>query len=320
MIRRPPRSTLFPYTTLFRSRCSNNARASRVIACALERRQLRSEEHTSELQSPDHLVCRLLLEKKKNQIDHGSKRNQIEKIIQPRPAALSKCAARTQARSQCQQHVKHLPLFFFLMIRRPPRSTLFPYTTLFRSQDKGENGRRGKPLYGMSGAGLQQTRFGLQVVEKLNNNMAALAVLEGGVNFNNGRSGQGGTLFGRKAYGGLTGDFGTLTLGRQGDTLGDFVGSLQASNRWGSQTAHPGNVDEGVQLNNSIKFASPDFNGFSFGGQYSFGNVVGKISEKQAWTVGAGYKYGPLALGVGYLKAHHPNLSIYGNNTDDKSQ
>src|SRR5260363_453942 len=70
MIRRPPRSTLFPYTTLFRSRCSNNARASRVIACALERRQLRSEEHTSELQSPDHLVCRLLLEKKKNQINH----------------------------------------------------------------------------------------------------------------------------------------------------------------------------------------------------------------------------------------------------------
>src|SRR5260364_334574 len=188
------------------------------------------------------------------------------------------------------------------------------------AQDKGENGRRGKPLYGMSGAGLQQIRFGLQVVEKLNNNMAALAVLAGGVNFNNGRSGQGGILFGRIAQGGLTGDFGTLTLGRQGDTLGDFVGSLQASNRWGSQTAHPGNVDEGVQLNNSIKFASPDFNGFSFGGQYSFGNVVGKISEKQAWTVGAGYKYGPLALGVGYLKAHHPNLSIYGNNTDDKSQ
>src|SRR5574338_649929 len=55
---------------------------------------LRSEEHTSELQSPWHLVCRLLLEKKKN---------------------------------------KKFFFFFFLMIRRPPRSTLFPYTTLFRS-------------------------------------------------------------------------------------------------------------------------------------------------------------------------------------------
>src|SRR5258708_39707531 len=88
MIRRPPRSTLFPYTTLFRSitmALINPVRlipvliiASTLSACATEdmaselsqpnfgRRQLnRSEEHTSELQSPDHLVCRLLLEKKK---------------------------------------------------------------------------------------------------------------------------------------------------------------------------------------------------------------------------------------------------------------
>src|SRR5258708_29726922 len=89
MIRRPPRSTLFPYTTLFRS--SNRARPSprprapttddspcaplRVPCCGSENNSVvrcdnrpvprfRSEEHTSELQSPDHLVCRLLLEKK----------------------------------------------------------------------------------------------------------------------------------------------------------------------------------------------------------------------------------------------------------------
>src|SRR5258708_10667071 len=82
MIRRPPRSTLFPYTTLFRS----NEREAELItelpmqtaqdaatcaAALIEKgggtggRVLRSEEHTSELQSPDHLVCRLLLEKKK---------------------------------------------------------------------------------------------------------------------------------------------------------------------------------------------------------------------------------------------------------------
>src|SRR6266853_4783449 len=63
MIRRPPRSTLFPYTTLFRSRpgrppCTRSFRRGRGI-CA------RSEEHTSELQSQSNLVCRLLLEKKK---------------------------------------------------------------------------------------------------------------------------------------------------------------------------------------------------------------------------------------------------------------
>src|SRR5437660_6236603 len=74
MIRRPPRSTLFPYTTLFRSRCGTTSDCSelpcrRACECPNRRRRnlqrYRSEEHTSELQSRGHLVCRLLLEKKK---------------------------------------------------------------------------------------------------------------------------------------------------------------------------------------------------------------------------------------------------------------
>src|SRR5215813_14555266 len=66
MIRRPPRSTLFPYTTLFRSRCARRVPARDPDPDRHGRRALRSEEHTSELQSRPHLVCRLLLEKKKN--------------------------------------------------------------------------------------------------------------------------------------------------------------------------------------------------------------------------------------------------------------
>src|SRR5438876_8294167 len=81
MIRRPPRSTLFPYTTLFRSSLRKNKNLCRVSTSPPADRTLvrpgsavkanppaasRSEEHTSELQSPVHLVCRLLLEKKKN--------------------------------------------------------------------------------------------------------------------------------------------------------------------------------------------------------------------------------------------------------------
>src|SRR5437870_7472347 len=69
MIRRPPRSTLFPYTTLFRSngRISIGPARKSAMRCRLRsgRAQPRSEEHTSELQSRGHLVCRLLLEKKK---------------------------------------------------------------------------------------------------------------------------------------------------------------------------------------------------------------------------------------------------------------
>src|SRR2546430_6067932 len=67
MIRRPPRSTLFPYTTLFRSRCARcRAGPYRAGRCGRRgRSRWRSEEHTSELQSQSNLVCRLLLEKKK---------------------------------------------------------------------------------------------------------------------------------------------------------------------------------------------------------------------------------------------------------------
>src|SRR5258708_29625535 len=74
MIRRPPRSTLFPYTTLFRSQAllvSRIAKYFGIMGVLLASPLVsfgRSEEHTSELQSPDHLVCRLLLEKKKKRI------------------------------------------------------------------------------------------------------------------------------------------------------------------------------------------------------------------------------------------------------------
>src|SRR6266481_8187364 len=80
MIRRPPRSTLFPYTTLFRSGAAcaappDNGPDGDVGSAG--RRRARSEEHTSELQSQLHLVCRLLLEKKKNDINCSSRSHKI---------------------------------------------------------------------------------------------------------------------------------------------------------------------------------------------------------------------------------------------------
>src|SRR2546425_5345928 len=85
MIRRPPRSTLFPYTTLFRSQRLPRAEQVLLAEELVERRgphaggerlggagEERSEEHTSELQSLAYLVCRLLLEKKKNKLDEPS--------------------------------------------------------------------------------------------------------------------------------------------------------------------------------------------------------------------------------------------------------
>src|SRR5688572_32660746 len=77
MIRRPPRSTLFPYTTLFRS-SGTGPEADSIGRCQNGdggARNTRSEEHTSELQSQSNLVCRLLLEKKKKKTKHISKSN-----------------------------------------------------------------------------------------------------------------------------------------------------------------------------------------------------------------------------------------------------
>src|SRR3954464_13420170 len=98
----------------------------------------RSEEHTSELQSHDNLVCRLLLEKKRIE----------EKTPPPRPDSRARRARHRHRREARERGVEdrgdarevgalggRAGAFFFLMIRRPPRSTLFPYTTLFRSND-----------------------------------------------------------------------------------------------------------------------------------------------------------------------------------------
>src|SRR5216683_5558497 len=79
MIRRPPRSTLFPYTTLFRSHL-RPARRSQGRDHLQPGQTQRSEEHTSELQSRSDLVCRLLLEKKKNQIYKGRYRKRKIKL------------------------------------------------------------------------------------------------------------------------------------------------------------------------------------------------------------------------------------------------
>src|SRR6266571_2215545 len=130
MIRRPPRSTLFPYTTLFRSPRARCCWRPHIDGAARHAAR-RSEEHTSELQSHVNLVCRLLLEKK----------NRTARMYQPNGIPYQQrctehlCIGNGQVffgTYYYRSMVVRLLFFFFLMIRRPPRSTLFPYTTLFR--------------------------------------------------------------------------------------------------------------------------------------------------------------------------------------------
>src|SRR5215813_7977235 len=98
---------------------------------------IRSEEHTSELQSRPHLVCRLLLEKKKaRSVGRAFKNADAQaRAVRGRQPGFGhrRLADTTRGQTPCRV----LRVFFFLMIRPPPRSTLFPYTTLFRSPATG---------------------------------------------------------------------------------------------------------------------------------------------------------------------------------------
>src|SRR6516225_1377553 len=128
MLRRPPRSTLFPYTTLFRSlpHPRKNSRSSLPVTPGFSSVRKRSEEHTSELQSHVNLVCRLLLEKTKNFADRVA--CDEDAVLDDGEGCSSECQRLVTLDRQCALRIG----VFFLMLRRPPRSTLFPYTTLFR--------------------------------------------------------------------------------------------------------------------------------------------------------------------------------------------
>src|SRR6266496_674744 len=132
MIRRPPRSTLFPYTTLFRSRRPQRGTAGRGPpdgrAAARRRRDRKSTRlNSSHVESSYAVFC---LKKKKLQKPEVNLRNSTSphtRAAHGSPGNGCSCAQGT-----CRSEEQAQARFFFLMIRRPPRSTLFPYTTLFR--------------------------------------------------------------------------------------------------------------------------------------------------------------------------------------------
>jgi predicted porin len=164
---------------------------------------------------------------------------------------------------------------------------------------------------------MQQSRWGLRGTEDLGGGLKTLFVLENGFDASTGRLGQGGLLFGKKAYVGLGSDYGTLTLGRQYDTNVDFIGPFEVGDQWGGyMAAHPGdldNINNTNSTNNAIKFTSNTYGGFSFAGMFGVGGVAGDFSRNRIWSVSAGYARGPLAFAAGYLDVANPNTSFYGN-------
>jgi predicted porin len=171
----------------------------------------------------------------------------------------------------------------------------------------------GSHKYDMTSGELQGSRFGLRGTEDLGGGLKAIFVLENGFDVTNGKMGQGGLMFGRQAYVGLSSQAGTVTLGRQYDSVVDYVGPLEVGDQWGGYiAAHPGDLDNfnnAYRTNNTIKYTSANYGGLQFGGTYSLGGQAGNFTGNQIWSLGAGYNNGPLVLGVGYLNARTPAAS-----------
>jgi predicted porin len=175
----------------------------------------------------------------------------------------------------------------------------------------------GGRAYQSSGGWLSGSRWGLRGLEDLGGGLQSIFVLENGFDGSTGSSLQGGRLFGRQAYVGLSNSYGSITLGRQYDMVVDHLAVRGMTPEiWGGAFAcHPGDVDNlcnSRRMDNSIKYSSPTLSGFSFGAAYSFGGVPGEFSRGSAWTAGADYKGGPLVIGVGYFNVNSPNTAYFG--------
>ncbi|OJY23637.1 MAG: hypothetical protein BGP02_03575 [Pandoraea sp. 64-18] len=156
--------------------------------------------------------------------------------------------------------------------------------------------------------------WGLKGREDLGGGTAAIFTLENGFNIQNGRLGQGGVMFGRQAFVGLTNQqWGTLTLGRQYDPPSETVGYFPSSNNfatgYGSHFGDLDNLNQSIRINNSVKYVSPTWSGLRVSGLYSLGGVPGSMSTNQVRSLAAMYTRGPFALAVGYLDIHNPATS-----------
>jgi predicted porin len=170
------------------------------------------------------------------------------------------------------------------------------------------------------------SRFGMRGTEDLGGGNQALFVLENGFAPTTGKLGQNGTFFGRQAYVGMSGGWGTLTLGRTHSNTYDLVSPLVSGATWAASGAgygtHPADLDNlntTNRINNAIKYMSANYAGLQFGAMYSLGGVAGNFTRNQILSLAAAYQRGPVTLAAGYLDARDPNYSLWGDKAGDST-
>lgn len=169
--------------------------------------------------------------------------------------------------------------------------------------------------------GLQSgNRWGLKGSEDLGGGLSAVFNLENGFNLMDGSLGQGSREFGRQAFVGLSSKtLGTVTIGRQYDSVVDFVSPMTSAKLWATKLgAHVGDVDNlynSFRINNSLKYTSANYAGFSFGALYGFSNQASSggntgFATNRTYSVGAGYNNGPIKFGIGYMEVSNPASTV----------
>lgn len=151
------------------------------------------------------------------------------------------------------------------------------------------------------------SRLGFRGKEDLGGGMAAVFGLESGVNVDTGTSGQGGVLFGRQAYVGLTGRLGAVTLGRQYTPyykilrdIGDPFGAVSLAGRAGNL------ITTYTRIDNLVEYVSPTVNGLRADVGYAAGEVAGDSSKNRTLSGSLAYATGQLALGAAYHRVDNP--------------
>ncbi|WP_254073949.1 porin [Burkholderia sp. S171] len=215
--------------------------------------------------------------------------------------------------------MKKLTLLLALMGACPCLALAQGSVTLYGVADEGINfnsNAGGHHQYYLASSVLSGSRFGFRGVEDLGDGFKTVFTLENGYDINSGKASQGGLLFGRQSFVGVTSDrYGSITLGRQYDSSIDYVGPLSASNQWaGYIVANPGDMENFTaanHINNAVKFASLDYGGLKFGGLYALGGISGNFSQNQIYSMGASYGRGPFHMGVAYMNIRNPNASYW---------
>jgi predicted porin len=176
----------------------------------------------------------------------------------------------------------------------------------------------GKSNYQQTSGNVSQSRWGLKGSEDLGGGLKAIFQLESGFNLGNGTLANNGGQFNRQAFVGLSSNYGTVTLGRQYDAVQDYLAPLTATGSWGGTSfAHFGNLDNlntngGFATNNTVKFTSANYAGFTFGGTYGFSNQAGQFANNRAYSLGAGYQWQGLTLGAAYSQQNNPGNNAGG--------